>query len=107
MYQATERRLHPRTDADGAIQAWIFQHDGAVHQCRVLDFSRNGMLLDYPDILLPGMKLQVALAVKRGANVTRLVRRWSVVTRWGDEGIAVVLTKNPRTRSEHPRRRTS
>lgn len=98
--QSMDQRCYPRIEARGAIQAWVFLDAGDIARCRVLDFSRSGVLLEYPQLLLPGMKFQIAFAFKRGEKVTRLVRRWSRVTRHSPQGFAAVFIKRPRSAIE-------
>lgn len=93
----TERRDFPRQDTrTAAIRAWLSTEENGLQPCRVVELSRKGILLKSSQALRPGSTVQVVVAYSRGANVTRLFRRWTRVVRRTPSGYAAVFTTQPR-----------
>lgn len=98
----TERRTYPRWDASG-VTAWMFVENGEPERCRVIDVSRNGVLIQSPLFLVPGKEFELALARTYRPNFTRLFRRWAQVTRSTRDTCAVVFV-NPTNKARKSRK---
>lgn len=90
----TDRRCHPRWSVR-SVRAWIFVNGGEPKSCRIIDVSRKGVLIKCSQVLVPGMQVELAFARPRGANVTRLFRRWAQVTRSTPNAFAVFFVRPP------------
>jgi len=92
----TDRRGFPRRDIRNAgIRAWLFPELCHRQRCLVVEVSKKGILVKSSQILVPGDILQVAIAYQREAGVTRLLRRWTRVTRQTANGFAAVFISQP------------
>ena len=100
----TDRRGYPRWDARG-VTAWMLVDNGEPERCRVIDVSRNGVLIRSSVLLVPGMRIQLALARSYQPNVTRLFRRWAQVARSTPNDIAVFFV-DPSSATQTSRRGT-
>jgi len=69
----------------------MFVENGEHERCRVIDVSRNGVLIQSPLFMVPGKEFELALARTYRPNFTRLFRRWAQVTRCTRDTCAVVF----------------
>ena len=90
----TERRLHPRRTVRG-VRAWMFVDRDRAQRCRIVDVSRKGVLVESPEFLVPGTRVELAFAQANGSNVTRLVRRWAHVARSTPKAFAAFFVNRP------------